>query len=220
MDKYFDSQQADEEVIILIRRHPLAMISVFAISGLIYLIGVIAVLVLPFAVPLLVTGFAYNVYVLFVSLLFLFNTLFIFNTWVLHYLHVAILTTEHIVEINQAGLFARKISEMTLEKVQDVSASQKGLLNTMFDIGQVEVETAGEAPNFIIEFAPKPNEIAQKIMETEEKYCRKYGIRTTGVSGNANNNTFVQQSNHTEKAPQIEGAEPQIEYPGEEWNQK
>lgn len=217
-EKYFDSQQPDEDIILVIRRHILALASVLATGALVYLIGIIAVLVLPSVAPILVSGFSYNVYVLFVSLLFLFNTIFLFNSWILHYLHVAILTSEHVVEINQAGLFSRKISEMTLEKVQDVSATQKGLLNTMFDIGQVEVETAGEAPNFVIEYVPSPNKISQKIMETEEIYCKKYGIRTTGVNGNANNNTFTGQANGTvQPEPPSDLPQPNIEYPGDEW---
>lgn len=213
-EKYFESQQSDEEVILLVRRHIMAILPVIAISALLFLIGFIAVFVLPFVAPAFVSGFAYNVYVLFVSILFLFNMIFLFNAWVLHYLHVAILTTEHFVEIDQAGLFSRKISEMTLEKIQDVSASQRGLVHTMFNLGSVEVQTAGEAPNFVIEYAPDPNSISEKIMETEEIYCKKYGIRTTGISGNANNNTFVQQANGV--APQSqspEPPEPTIEYP-------
>jgi len=215
--KYFESQQEGEEVVLLIRRHVLALVSVIAIAVLIYLIGLIAVFVLPFIAPVMVKGFALNIYVILISLLFLFNTIFLFNNWVLHYLHVAILTTEHFVEINQMGLFARKVSEMTLEKIQDVSASQKGLLHTMFDIGEVVIETAGEAPNFVIEFAPDPNKISQQIMDTERIYCEMHGIRTAGVGGNANNNTFIQQANAMNPQSQPEMPEPNIEYPGEQW---
>jgi uncharacterized membrane protein YdbT with pleckstrin-like domain len=205
-EKYFESQQEDEDVIILVRRHIIALVPVIAMSALLYLIGLLAVLVFPFILPVMVQGFAYNIYVIVVSLLFLFTTIFVFNNWVLHYLHVAILTTEHLVEIDQAGLFSRKISELALEKIQDVSSSQEGLINTMFDIGEVEIQTAGEAPNFVIEYAPDPSKTAQKIMETEEIYCEKHGIRTGANSSNANNNTTLNQ--------------PTIEYPGGEWEQK
>lgn len=218
--KYFESQQADEDVILLIRRHILALVSVIAIAVLVYIIGFIAVFVIPFVAPMMVSGLALNIYVLIVSLLFLFNTIFFFNNWVLHYLHVAILTTEHFVEIDQAGLFERKISEMTLEKIQDVSCSQKGLIHTMFNLGSVDVQTAGEAPNFIIDFVPSPSTISKTIMETEEVYCKKYGIRSTGLSGNANNNAFTKQTNGVvTPQPVTELQEPNIEYPGEEWKQ-
>jgi uncharacterized membrane protein YdbT with pleckstrin-like domain len=216
--KYFESQQPDEEVVLLVRRHNIALMPILSVTILVYIIGLLLVFALPFAAPVLVSGFAYNIYILLVSLLFLFNTVFFFNNWVLHYLHVAILTTDHFVEINQIGLFARKVSEMTLEKVQDVSASQKGLINTMFNVGEVEVETAGEVPNFVIQFVPDPNGVSQKIMETEEEFCKRNGIRTAGTCGNANTNQFNGQVNGVTPPQDSQYTEPNIEYPGDKWN--
>jgi uncharacterized membrane protein YdbT with pleckstrin-like domain len=198
-EKFYESQQSDEEVVLVIRRHIVSMLSVFSIAGLIYLIGFIAVFVLPFVIPVIVSGFAYNIYVLFVSLLFLFNTVFLFSAWVLNYLHVAILTTEHFVEIEQSGLFSRKISQMNLDKIQDVSTAQKGLINTIFNIGIIDVQTAGEAPNFTIEYVQDPDAVSHKIMETEENYSQRNGLRTPGSM--------------PEEEPVT--SEPLIEYPGE-----
>ncbi len=216
--KYFESQQPDEDVVLLVRRHNIALMPILAISTLVYIIGLIMAFVLPFAIPALVSGFVFNVYVLIVSLVFLFNTIFLFNNWVLHYLHVAILTTEHFVEINQVGLFSRKVSEMTLEKVQDVSASQKGLIHTMFNVGDVEVETAGETPNFVLQFVADPNGVSQKIMETEEAFCRRNGTRTSGTSPNVNTNQYNGQMNSTMPPQNPQYSEPNIEYPGDQQN--
>jgi len=217
--KYFESQQDDEDIILLIRRHYMALLPVIAVSTLVYIVGFIAVFVLPAVAPALVSGYTYHIYVLIVSILFLFNTIYLFNNWVLHYLHVAILTSEHFVEINQTGLFARKISEMALEKVQDVTASQKGLVHTMFNLGEVEVQTAGEAPNFVIQFVPDPNGVSQKIMETEESYCKRNGIRTSGTGGIANAIPADQQNDEAPMpSPQPVEPAPIIEYPGDEWN--
>lgn len=201
-EKYFESQQSDEQVILLVRRHILALLSVITISVLLYMIGLLAVFVFPFLLPMMVSGFAYNIYVLIVSLLFLFTTIFLFNNWVLHYLHAAVLTTEHFVEISQSGLFSRKISVLALEKIQDVSSSQEGIVHTMFNIGEIEVQTAGEAPNFTIEYVSDPNKTSQKIMETEEAYCTNHGIRAEVVTENIVND------------------QPNIEYPGGEWKQE
>lgn len=208
--KYFESQQPDEEVIFLVRRHLIALMPVFAISFFLYLIGFMAIFIFPRVMPMLVEGFAYNVYVLVVSLLFLFNTVFLFSNWVLHYLHIALLTTEHFVEIDQYGLFGRRISALTLDKIQDVSNDQKGLVHTLFNLGLVQIQTAGEAPNFVLQYVPDPYKICQTIMETEEEYSSRHGIRGTGVNGNANIHNV-----EPEKAAATE--EPQIEYPGEEW---
>ena len=170
MVKYFESQREDEEVLLLIKRHLYAIFPEFAITFVMYIVGFIGIFIVPTLTPMVVEGFAYNVYVLVISLIFLFSTIFMFNNWLLNYMHVAILTTEHFVEIEQTSLFSRKISVMTLEKIQDVSSSQNGLINTLLNIGSLEVQTAGEAPNFVVEYASRPSEIAHKIMEAEEAY--------------------------------------------------
>ena len=213
--KYFESQQPDEQIVFLIRRHILAMMPVFAISFSLYAIGFALIFVFPVLVPDAVSGFNYNVYVLIVSLLFLFNTVFLFSNWVLHYLHVALLTTEHFVEIDQYGLFGRKVSELTLDKIQDVTNDQQGLVHTIFNLGFVKVQTAGEAPNFELRFVPDPYTICQTIMETEENYSSRHGLRGNGTNTNAN-----QVQEMTEASPEEPLKEPEIEYPGGEWNQE
>lgn len=184
--KYFESQQSDEEVILVVRKHPLSVLPAFLLSGLGYIIGLVMLFVFPFAFPVLVSGFVYNVYILVVSIIFILNTAILFRSWVLHYLHVAILTDSHFVEISQSGMFSRKISQMTLDKIQDVSSNQKGMTDTMFNLGTVEVQSAGELPNFIIEYVPDPNAIARKIMEVQEDYCQKFGLHGDGINNNAN----------------------------------
>jgi len=207
--KYFESQQPDEEVIFVIRRHVIALMPIFAISTLVYIFGFFAVFIFPGIVPAVVEGFAYNVYVLVVSLIFLFNTIFLFSNWVLHYLHISLLTTEHFVEIDQYGLFGRKVSALTLDRIQDVTNDQNGLIHTIFNLGFVQIQTAGEAPNFKLYYVPDPYKICQTIMETEENYSNRHGLRP---------NTTAATLENAEQITAV-SSEPTIEYPGGEWNQ-
>lgn len=194
MEKYFASQQADEDVVMTIRKHWFVLVPSCFMAGLIYLIGLFLVLIAPLMWPNLVDGIAYNFYVLIVSLIFLFNTAYLFSVWLIHYLNVGIVTTEHVVEICQESLFSRKISQLGLDKIQDVSAEQKGITQTMFNYGHVDIQTAGELPNFNFKDVPNPNDIAQKLMEIEEDYSNKHGIR----------NDLTPNPVQTEVAPQIE----------------
>lgn len=177
VQKYFSSQQEDEDVVMIIRKHWFVLVPSFAMGIFVYLFGILLVTVFPLFIPSLVSGLAYNIYVLVVSLLFLFNTAYLFSVWLIHYLNVGIITTEHVVEICQESLFSRKISQLGLDKIQDVTASQKGITQTMFNYGDVDIQTAGELPNFNFTHIPTPNEIAQRIMEIEEDYSNKHGIR-------------------------------------------
>ncbi len=219
--KYFESQLPDEKVILLIRRHFLAILPHVVMASLVYFVGLLLVFVMPVFVPFVTTGPAFNIYILLVSLMFFFNTAYLFHSWVLHYLHVGILTDDHLVEVNQSGLFARKVSQMSLDKIQDVSASQRGMVNTMFNLGTVDIQTAGEAPNFILEFIPDPNAISQKIMQIEEAYCERVGIKGDGLRTNANVTDRVVQGVGNGSSPQAQTnqavyAPPTIEYPADE----
>lgn len=217
--KYFESQQPDEQIILLVRRHILALASVFAIAFIVYAIGFLAIFIFPFLIPSMVEGFAYNIYVLVISLIFLFNTVFLFSNWVLHYLYVCLLTTEHFVEIDQYALFGRKISTLTLDKIQDVTNDQHGLINTVFNLGLVQVQTAGELPNFIVRYVPDPARICQTVMETEEAYSNRHGIRGNGLTGNANQTAANSQTAPSATPENMPPQEPNIEYPGDEWKQ-
>lgn len=180
MEKYFASQQTDEEVILVVRKHWIVLFLPFLIGTAVYLLSLLMVFALPSYVPSLFTGFAYNITVPIISLIFLYNTLFLYIKWLMHYLHVGIITNEHLVDIGQKNLFARKISQLGLENIQDVSASQMGMLQTFYNYGDVTIQTAGEMPNFTLEKAPNPYDLEQKIMELKEEFLKnKYGNSNT-----------------------------------------
>jgi uncharacterized membrane protein YdbT with pleckstrin-like domain len=172
-------------------------------AGFIYLIAFAGVFVFPFVFPQLVNGFAYNVYVCALSLIFLFNTGYLYSAWLIHHLNVGLITTEHIVEICQTSLFSRKISELGLDRIQDVSASQKGMSETMFNYGDIDVQTAGELPNFLFTKVPSPNETAQKVMELEEEYAEKHGLRAK-IEQNNQENIQNQPEQQKEQGPEIQ----------------
>jgi len=47
--------------------------------------------------------------------------------------------------------------------VQDISYNQKGIFGTIFNYGNVTIQTAGEIPNFEFEIVPKPNEVVDIV---------------------------------------------------------
>ena len=82
-----------------------------------------------------------------------------------------IMTDMHLIQIVQNGLFGRSVSQLSIAKVQDVSASRRGFFATMLDYGSIEVETAGEDDNFVFNFAPHPQQLADECLSIHEKYA-------------------------------------------------
>jgi hypothetical protein len=82
-----------------------------------------------------------------------------------------IVTDQNLIQILQGGLFARKISRLSVSNVEDVTADQHGFLPTIFNYGTLIVETAGEMRNFIFPYCPNPNRFADQILDARQAYA-------------------------------------------------
>lgn len=63
--------------------------------------------------------------------------------WLEYYLDVWIITTARIIDIEQKTLFHREISEISLDRIQNVTIEVPGFLATMMKFGNVKIQTAG-----------------------------------------------------------------------------
>lgn len=171
--KYFDTQRDDEEVIFIARRHWIVYIPSLLI-GILIIIGAIAFYFSMDNIELLNSNEVLKAASVFlVSILTLFTTLFVYASWLIHYLNFQMVTNEHLVDVDQLGLFSREISELALEDIQDVSATQHGIIQSMLKFGNVTIQTAGEKSNFEFEKVANPYNIAKRIMEIRGQYGKE-----------------------------------------------
>jgi uncharacterized membrane protein YdbT with pleckstrin-like domain len=82
-------------------------------------------------------------------------TNFMLDTW--------ILTDERLIDVEQVSLFSRKVSTLSLDRVQDITITEAGFLETFFGIGVVLVQTAGEAQEFRIYGIKDPSHVKDLI---------------------------------------------------------
>lgn len=88
-----------------------------------------------------------------------------------------IITDANVTQILQVGLFNRKVSELSMHNVEDVTASQHGILQTFFNYGTLIIETAGEQNNFRFIYCPNPNAYAKAILDARQLYFERNGDR-------------------------------------------
>jgi len=81
-----------------------------------------------------------------------------------YYLDVFIVTDERILHINQHGPFSRTVAELRLERIQDVTIEQHGLIPTLIHFGTIRVQTAGETGSFSFVSVPYPAKVKETIM--------------------------------------------------------
>lgn len=157
----FADQEENEEIILIIRRHFVTnvpwIISAVLLSIFPFTLFPLVVLVSPFPVLLPQTEI----------LLLLFYYLAIFGfillRFTLWYFHIGIITSTRIRDIDIHGILYKDVSEAKNEFIQDVSYSQIGFVRSVFNYGEVSVQTAGSKPNIEFDKAPKPSIIARII---------------------------------------------------------
>lgn len=88
-----------------------------------------------------------------------------------------IISDKNVTQILQIGLFNRKISELSMMNVEDVTAQQRGIFPTMFNFGTLRIETAGEQNNFIFIYCPNPNAYAKAILDARMEFMSRTAIR-------------------------------------------
>jgi Bacterial PH domain len=101
-----------------------------------------------------------------------------------YYLSLQIVTSERIIDIDQKGLFLREVNELPIDNIEDVTYKQNGFWGTIFNYGDVIVQTAGSAPThnpesngenekgingFVFNNVPNPSEISNTISQLRQK---------------------------------------------------
>lgn len=173
----FPGQYEGEQVLIFVRRHWMAFVGWIFVALIMSIIPVASVLTL---LAINGPGFFVGSRLIYTSMIvcaaFLVTNAVFLTAWIEHYLDVAIITPERLIHVTQIGLFNRYVAELSLLRVQDVSARTNGYIETLLQYGQVIVESAGEAPNFVITFAPKPHIIANTILTLHDRLANADGL--------------------------------------------
>jgi len=145
-------------------RHPIVFIKSFLMFVIIFSLPLFVYwLISNFSSSLLEHAIIYPLLVILFFSYYLFVLIFALNVWVDNYLDVWTLTNMRIISRTQLGWFNRVNSELELSKVQDVSVEQKGIFPTIFNYGNLHVQTAGTTERFLLRDVPNPIKVARLI---------------------------------------------------------
>lgn len=89
--------------------------------------------------------------------------------------NVILITSEKLAQLLNVTLFERRVSQLSIGDVQDVSVHQDGVLAHFFKYGTIVIETAGEQQNYTFTFASYPYETAKMIVSAHEENLKLYG---------------------------------------------
>lgn len=180
--KYFPSQKTQEKVFLLLRRHWFTYFGFVAVA-VIMSIPLLAVIIVWINRPDYFSASIGNIAIILVFAYILFALAIMLYGFIDYYLDVYIVTNERIVNIEQNGFFKRKISELHLHQIQDVSAKVNGMFSTMLHYGNVYIQTAGERENFLFQSIPNPYRVSKLIVDLHETQIQERfesGLKSAG----------------------------------------
>lgn len=163
-DIRFETQEESEEIILFLRQHFITLLPSLLLCGLLLFVP-------PLLFPMIFRSLSQTIGlpVGYMVIGFSFWYVAAFGILLMNFIHwffnIFIVTNRRIIDIDFVHLLYKEFSEAKIERIQDISFQTKGMVATMFDFGNVLIQTAGEHPNFIFESVPKPAKVVDVLSD-------------------------------------------------------
>ena len=152
-DTSFLGKEDSENIVLVLRRHWQFLIPT--------MVSVFLLLLLPLVITILIPAESRNYTFLFSVFLISFLlsaslSLFAYVKW---FYNVNIITDKRVVDIDFYSLFFHKMTEARLDKIEDITFKQIGVLSNIFDVGTIYIQTAGAKSEIEFDGIHKPKEV-------------------------------------------------------------
>ncbi|MFA5895052.1 MAG: hypothetical protein WC851_04715 [Candidatus Shapirobacteria bacterium] len=162
----FDFQERDDDEVVLLvaRQHWFTNVRWVLIS----LFMVFVPSLFRFVPTLLNIPAAY----MFVGYLFwyLITFAYAFESFLSWYFNVYIITSKRVIDIDFNNLLTKKYSEATIDAIQDVTSAVIGAIPTVFNYGNVLIQTAAEVNELEFGRVANPEKIIKVLQEIRDQY--------------------------------------------------
>lgn len=147
----FEGQREGERVMLVFRRHRIAMRKGFFLMLVMIALGVLPMVIRPDDVKM---------FWIFLGLAGI-GLLGMLYTLVLWYFSIYIVTNQRIRQIRQKGLFKRTVVDLSLDKIQSIAYNVPGVKAGIMGYGTILIQTG--AGNLTISLVPKPAKIYNRL---------------------------------------------------------
>lgn len=170
-----------EFVISAITRHPVGLIRIWAIVGV--MLAVLFSVLIAYAAGLFTTMdgaqlFSAPVIAIPVLLLSMLVLLFGFIETSVYHGNRFFLTNESVIQHIQTSLFSKREQTVSLTNIEDASYAQHGILQSILDYGMIRLSTEGDETTYRFEYATNPKRQVATLNNAVEAF--KNGRPVTG----------------------------------------
>ncbi len=177
MHKLFESQLENEKIYLVIREHPVLPGLRLLFVGFLAILGIAAQTLIPILTEGLLTPYGQSILQLAIYAYYLALLIGGLLVMVFYYLSLQVITEMRMVDVDQAGLFRRKVTEIQIENVEEATSHATSFLATVFNYGNVTVQTSGSIAEFEFNNVAHPEQVKKLIMDLYEQR-RKHPLLT------------------------------------------
>lgn len=152
-------QQAEEKILLLLRRHIVTNIS-WVLTAVAMLLApmLISQLSMPIDLP---SRFVTATVVLW----YLLTSAVVLEGFLSWYYNVFIITDERVIDVDFKNLIYKNVSAAKIDNIEDVTVQMGGAIRNVLNFGTVLIQTAGERVQFEFEDVPNPQEVSKFLNE-------------------------------------------------------
>ena len=159
----FETKEKEEKVILMLRQHPITNLGWILMSVILFLCPPIfqrtgLLNLLPVGYPLVIKLAWYLV-----------TFAYAMEGFFKWYFNVFFVTTRRVIDVDFFNLINKRVSDAEIEKIQDVSYSTSGPIGTIFNFGDVLIQTAAELQELSFERVPNPEKVAGILDKLREE---------------------------------------------------
>lgn len=167
-------QNPNESIILFLRRHNVTNFNWIVLSSILLVIPLVLFIVdkiVGGVLGVLPTRFTI-IFVCFYYLIVIEYTFLKFTDW---FYNVGIVTTSRIIDIKFTDNMNKEVSATRIADIIDVEFSQSGFLPSIYDYGDVYMQTEAEKENFEFLSIPHPAKVSDTILDLVDKSGGKRG---------------------------------------------
>lgn len=159
----FENQEPDEVILLFLRRHFITNVPWIALTIVLLIIPLFLPLLSPILSTFLFGSLPSNFIQIFLIFYYLVVLTFVLTQFITWYFNVSIVTQKRIVDIDFSDLLYHDVAVTKVNLIEDTNYTQVGFIRSLFNYGDVFVQTAGEKLHFDFLAVPNPTKVVNIV---------------------------------------------------------
>ncbi len=159
----FAEQEDDEVIELLLRRHWITNVPWILISILLFFTPFIVISIDQSLALNIIEQVPTKVVLGGLILWYVFTLAYILEQFLGWYFNIYIVTNQHLIDVDFHSLLSKEILEAGIENVESALSRIKGIFASLFNYGDVIVQTAAESQQITFDAVPFPDKVADRI---------------------------------------------------------